>query len=240
MTETGKFQIGKVVAVSPTSQYRRLMGAAEAVTNCIGMPDLSLTDDERLDLRFSVNQQSNPQNFIAVSSFVKTAEGNIIPKEIVLHPEHPELPLTYIHELGHCFDYFCKKPYGYFSSCFEEEFAEWRIAVYASEAYHLLGQSVKAKRIVFENVSTEQLLGFKKTPELHEALVRAYEDHEIWARAFCQYVVTDERNAEQEKWLGPMLDGRRDRYRNYACPLYWTAGDFKPIRDAMHAMFERR
>lgn len=243
--EVEKFEINRVVAVPLEKQYRRLVVAANAVSRCLRLPSLFLSYrglDDRLDLRFSVDAQSHPSNFIAVSSFIWDDMGNIIPKEILLHPEHEQLPLTYIHELGHCFDYFCIEPIGEFSSCDTEEFRNWRDAVHRSEAYQYLSRSVKAKDHIGFKPTDDQCAEekqFAKDEIFDEAVSRDYEDYEIWARAFTQYIVTHEKNARPE-WLKELLNNRINSYRNSVCGLYWTNEDFVPIRQEMEAIFKSR
>ncbi|HLP01682.1 MAG TPA: hypothetical protein VK163_06625 [Opitutaceae bacterium] len=149
--------------------------------------------------------------------YAKAGRGNLgeyvhrgsEPLQIGIAPSGSWPALTTAHELGHFLDHQVLGRAGQFASANSPALAAFRDAVEASAAVQAI----------------------RELPET----VRAYflKPHELWARAYAQYIATRSGNA--------MLAGQLDKVRGGMQPWrQWSDADFKPIAEAIDAFFREK
>lgn len=136
---------------------------------------------------------------------------------------HPELTLA--HEVGHFLDYSGIGSAGRFASQVEVVMSDWWDVVRKSSAIREL-MEMRQKGSYLRN-------GIKY-PVDRRYVDYLLSNHEIWARAYAQYIAMKSGDKA-------MLDGL-DRVRNYGGPgglSQWTDADFAPIMKAIDDLFEK-
>jgi hypothetical protein len=127
-------------------------------------------------------------------------------------------PITTLwHELGHFMDLTVIDGYGEFASAKSPMFAKFRKLVRESKAYKSLDASV-----VLANARKKGLRIVPKDLREHVAYLK--QDHELFARAYSQYIAKKSGNPKYLKELTDKIDTN-----NIGLLNQWDEIDFKPI-----------
>ncbi|HET6453935.1 MAG TPA: hypothetical protein VFI02_05975 [Armatimonadota bacterium] len=231
--------ISRFVAVPRNHRIHELIWAAEAVARCARLPSFDKRPygggDDRLDLVFSVdNEILDGERFNALSCFGVIAEEQVEPNSVILNPESDELALTYVHELGHCLDYYRIEPYGVFSSRTDRLFARWRGIVAETEAVRMLRRVIANPWAVFIDENDNPVGEPARLDcDFYQQLASW---HELWARSFAQYIVTREKTGffrRKDRFLRGLLSNRVNNPENSIEGLFWTDDDFERVYECV-------
>lgn len=222
--------ISEIVAVPSTETMRGLIRAATAASRVVHVPPPTASalgvGKNRLDLRFATNPKiAQGKEFAALARFGIGNDLDIRPVEVVLNPDYPDLPITFLHELGHFIDFYYFDPEGRFSiGQTSAVFGEWYVHVSTTEAIDNLHTAILKQGIV----TAEDEHGNSKTEEYDLGLLNALRKvHEVWARSFTQYVVL----ISQDKVLERMFEKIRGLAYVGLLGLFWDDNEFRRIAD---------
>lgn len=220
--------VSQIVAVPSVPTIHGLIMAASAASRVVHMPPpvpgALGVGNNRLDLRFATNPRiAQGREFAALARFGVGDGLGIRPLEVVLNPDYPDLPITFLHELGHFIDFYYFDPAGRFSVGPEFAlFRDWYVHVATTNAIDNLCTAISKGGIV--TVEDEQ--GNRKTEEYDLGLLNAFRKvHEVWARSFTQYIVLRSKDRSLEK----MFDNIRSLAYVGLLGLFWDDDEFTDI-----------
>lgn len=158
-------------------------------------------------------------------------------ERIAINPKGDHPQLTMAHEVGHFLEKIAlpgtKDLKGDRMWHLDTVTAEWQKAVEASEGVTKL-KALRGKYITVD-MGDGKTRKVKADPKHLDYLLK-YD--EIWARAYAQYIGTRSESESMADEFHEAFVKRRPRVPNYR--EQWNAVDFRPIADAMDAIFQKQ
>ncbi len=151
---------------------------------------------------------------------------------LFLHSDQSATSLDLVHELGHGLEGYGFANLGIRPSAFASEFESWRRAVANSEAFKTLVFMRTSRTRVFQSLVA------KRSRVINQENVKyLLEWHELFARAYAQYIALASGNKELRLQIANQSDSI---FRQVLYPEQWSEQDFDFIAEEIEQLLLKR
>ncbi len=151
---------------------------------------------------------------------------------LFLHADQSATSLDLVHELGHGLEGYGFADLGIHPSAFAPEFEPWRRAVANSETFKTLVSMRTLKTRVFQSLVAKRSRVIDQ-----ENIKYLLEWHELFARAYAQYIALASGNKELRLHIANQSDSI---FRQVLYPVQWSEQDFEFITEEIELLLLRR